>query len=140
MKPARWTSFWYDHGSNCVLPIDMVVEDHDLHRILSALPKAPRGALARDWCMQCKQSLGSTARAVHCSHCSRLVCHSCTSSCLPPEYFPKTFEIRDATHVCVVCEQILTTRKDDNSFGTVLTQPVSSYSDGASVHDHASSE
>lgn len=129
-KPKRWNSFWYDNGSNEVLSIDMVVEDHDLHRILSTLSRPPRLAPARNWCMQCKRVLGSHTRALHCGHCSRLICNACTNSCLPADYFPKSFDVCEASWVCLICEHVLANRKEDHSYGTMPTQPASSFSDG----------
>jgi hypothetical protein len=46
---------------------------------------------------------------------------------MPPEYFPKSFEIFEPSWVCIVCEKILMDRKEDflsNSSGS--THPISS--------------
>jgi hypothetical protein len=142
LQPKKWTSFWHDNGANEVLSIDMVVENHDLHRILSALTKPPRLAPKRDWCMQCKRIIGTHTRALHCGHCGRLVCNACSNSCLPPEYFPQNFETREPSWVCIICEHVLATRKEENSCETLPTQGTSSYSDGhmSSVFDDEGSE
>ena len=117
-KPKRWDSFWNDMGSSEVLALDMVESDESLHHILSAITTPHKWAPARSWCMHCKASIGATSRATHCRHCSRFVCGLCTSSCLPPEYFPKTFGVQEPAWVCVVCEKILLGRKDNSSSST----------------------
>lgn len=110
-----------------VLALDMVEDETDLHRILSAITKPSKWAPARTWCMQCQSALGTFARAMHCRHCSRLICGSCASCCLPPHYFPKSFKVQEPSWVCCLCEKILLGRKDDNSHGTPPT--ATSYGD-----------
>jgi len=121
-KPNKWPAFWNDMGdSSEVLALDMVEDERNLNRILSAITKPSKWAPARSWCMQCKSRLGSFARALHCRHCSRLICSGCASSCLPTDYFPKAFDVKEPSWVCGLCEKILLTRKDDGSNGTPVT-------------------
>jgi hypothetical protein len=120
-KPKRWLSFWDDMGCSEVLAVDMVVGVDDLYRILSAITKPPMWAPTRSWCMQCKMTLGARSRAMHCRHCSRLICGTCASSCLPADNFPKSFAVTQASWVCIICEQVLTSRKE------ALEQPTSRY-------------
>lgn len=125
-QPKRWVSFWDDMGSSEVLPLDMVQDENTLYRILAAITHPPKWAPTRTWCMSCRTPLGSFARAIHCRHCGRHVCGACTRCTLAPEFFPKTFDIYEASWVCVVCEKILVARKEDNS---TETQPMSSVGD-----------
>jgi hypothetical protein len=112
-------------GSSDVLALDMVEERHDLYRILSSITCPHKLAPARSWCMHCRNTVGKHVRALHCRHCSRLICDVCASTCLPPEYFPKNFQITDASWVCILCEKILINRKDEVGSGRTL--PTSSY-------------
>ena len=121
-KPKRWVATWDDMGSSEVLPLDMVEDENTLYRILAAINHPPKWAPARTWCMNCKTSLGSP-RGINCRHCGRHVCGACCRTTLAPEFFPKNFEIYEASWACVVCERILVGRKEDNSSGT---QPISS--------------
>lgn len=126
-KPRKWPTFWNDMGSQEVLALDMVEDDDDLHRILSAINRPlVKFAPSRPWCMQCKSNLDTYSRALHCRHCGRLVCSSCSSNCLPAGYFPKCFEITEPVWVCTVCENILTSRTGDPMMNT---PPTSSYDD-----------
>ena len=120
-KPKRWISFWDDMGTSEILALDMVKDEHSLHRILAAINKPQKWAPARTWCMHCNAMLGSFARALHCRHCGRLVCGACSPRSLPAEFFPKSFEIYESSWVCVVCEKILVGRKEDNSSTTQPT-------------------
>ncbi|KAL7574803.1 hypothetical protein ACA910_010647 [Epithemia clementina (nom. ined.)] len=120
-KPKRWESFWNDMGSSEVLALDMVEEDEALQQILSSINAPHKWAPVRTWCMHCKVTIGENSRATHCRHCSRFVCGLCTSSCLPPEYFPKTFGIHEPAWVCIACEKILVARKDNLSSSTLST-------------------
>lgn len=129
LQPKRWGSFWEDMGSTDVLALDMVEDEHDLYRLLAAISKPSKWAPTRTWCMHCKSVLGSYARAMHCRHCSRLVCGSCASSCLPSDYFPKSFGVKEPSWVCSVCEKILMARQEDTSNGTPPT--TSSFGDDA---------
>jgi hypothetical protein len=106
-------------GDPNVLPLDMVTDDHSLHRIVDAITKQPRLAPSRSWCMQCKVGLGSNAKTLHCGHCGRYTCTFCCRSTLTPNYFPKSFVIYGPTAVCLICEKVLVARKEDNSSSTV---------------------
>lgn len=125
-KPKRWSAFWDDKGSSEILALDMVQDSSTLYRILAAISTPHAWAPARSWCMHCQSALGTFSRAMHCRHCSRLICGSCAIACLPPEYFPKSFDIHEASWVCVLCEKILIARRDENSNST---HPTSSYGD-----------
>ncbi|KAI2506407.1 myosin-kinesin ATPase superfamily-like protein [Fragilaria crotonensis] len=111
-KPKRWTSFWEEMGTTDVLALDMVSDENSLHRLLAAISRPQKWAPNRPWCMHCKTMLGSFARSLHCRHCGRLVCGACSQQSLTPDYFPKSFEIYENSWVCIVCEQILISRKD----------------------------
>jgi hypothetical protein len=113
-------------GTSDVLALDMVQDDHSLHRILAAITGPPKCAPARTWCMHCRSPLGSFARALHCRHCGRHICSACSRCTLTPDLFPKSFEIYEASWVCIVCEKILVARKEDNSSST---NPISSLDD-----------
>jgi myosin-5 len=129
-KPKSWIPHWDEMGTTDVLALDMVSDDHAIYRILSAIKKPRKWAPSRPWCMQCKTLFGSGSRAIHCGHCGRHVCGGCTRRTLPPECFPKSFDIFEPSWVCVVCEKILMDRKEDffsNSSGS--THPISSIGD-----------
>lgn len=125
-QPKRWMAFWDEMGTAEVLALDMVTDDHALHRILAAIATPLKMAPTRPWCMSCKTALGSFARALHCRHCSRHVCSACTRCTLPPDYFPKSFDLYEPSWVCTVCEKILIARKEENSSST---HPISSLGD-----------
>ena len=129
-KPKRWAAFW-EEKEDGVLPLDMVQNEHALYRILAAISCPHRWGPNRSSCMSCTRTLGLQTRAIHCRHCSRLICGSCASSCLPPEFFPKNFGIREASWVCSPCEKILSSRREEMSSGT---QPTSSYNDDDDDH------
>ena len=117
-KPKRWESFWDDKGSSEVLALDMVEQPEVLQRIISSINQPQKWAPVRYWCMCCKNDMHRNTSASHCRHCSRYVCETCSSSCLPPEYFPKTFNITEPSWVCVTCEHILVARKEAGSNAT----------------------
>jgi len=122
-KPPRWTAFWDDIGSSETLPFDMVQDESTMFRLLAAITHPTPLAPKRSRCMNCKAHLGPFTKTVHCSHCGRHVCGACTRTSLAPDFFPKTFGLNEPSVVCVACEKILVTRKEDNSTGT---QPISS--------------
>jgi len=101
-----------------VLPLDMITDRHSLHRVVSAIVKQPQPAPKRPWCMQCQTGLGGRAKTMHCGHCGRHTCSSCSQATLPPSYFPKSFLIDVPTPVCQICEKILGARKEDSSSST----------------------
>lgn len=123
-QPKRWQAFWEDNGTAEVLALDMVTDPFDLYRIISAISCSHTWAPARSWCMNCRSTLGTKTRALHCKHCSRLICGKCASNCLPPHLFPKFLNIQQASWACTVCEKILVSRKDEICSAT---QPSSSY-------------
>ena len=123
-QPKRWQAFWDDKAVPEVLALDMVTDPSDLYRIISAISCSHTWAPARSWCMNCKSALGTKTRALHCKHCSRLICGKCSSNCLPPSFFPKFLNIHEAAWVCNVCEAVLKSRRDEIS---TATQPTSSY-------------
>lgn len=123
-QPKRWPAFWKDTGSSDVLALDMVENENDLRRILAAITVPHKVAPTRCRCMQCNAILRTRSRSVHCRHCSRITCGACLSSCLPPEYFLKSFKVSEPSWACTVCEKILTARKEVMSNGT---HPTSSY-------------
>lgn len=135
-KPSKWPIFWQDMGSSEVLALDMVESHDDLFRIISAITSPSTWAPPRSWCMNCRSTLGSFARALHCHHCRRLLCKACATTCLPSYYFPKDFGVQEPSWVCGICEKVLVGRKEETSNGT----PPTAYSYGddfpnASTHD-----
>ena len=126
-QPTKWPSFWQDMGSTEVLALDMVENQSELFRMVSAITKPSSWAPARAWCMGCKSLLGSYARAIHCHFCRRLLCRACASTCLPSHYFPKQFGVKEPSWVCGVCEKVLVARKEETSNATPPT--AASYGD-----------
>lgn len=132
-QPKRWPAFWKKTETSGVLALDMVEDENDLRRILSAITSPHQLAPTRSCCMQCKTVLNTFSRAIHCRNCSRLTCKECSSHCLPAEYFPKNFKVSEPSFACSVCEKILTGRKENMSSST---QPTSSYGeDDEEDHD-----
>lgn len=117
-------TFWEDTGTAEILALDMVEDEHDLHRLLAAISKPQKWAPSRSRCMQCKATLGTFARAIHCRHCGRMVCGACSHRSLAAHFFPKSFELNDSAWVCLVCEKILVSRREDEFSDT---QPATSY-------------
>lgn len=107
----------------------MVADEHSTHRILAAISTPVKWAPThlRPWCMSCKTLLGTFAKSIHCRHCGRHICGACARRKLAPDFFPKAFEIYEASWVCLVCESILATRKEEEL--TNSTHPVSSIMD-----------
>ena len=126
-KPKRWTVFWKDMGDDDVLPLDMVLDDHSLHRILASISKRQDHIASKGRCMQCKTSLRTFSRCQNCFHCGRHCCPSCCQRRLGHEFFPKFCEVAKASWVCIVCEKILIVRKEDETLDD--TQPTTSYGD-----------
>ena len=126
--PKRWKPFWGMIGSSDqVLALDMVLKESHLLRILSAISAPSQPAPVRSKCMQCRSSLStpsSRARSIHCRLCSRHVCSSCTQRTLPPEYFPKSFQLYQPSPVCILCEKILIARAKDEECSSD-TNPIS---------------
>lgn len=123
-QPTNWAWVWDDMGTSEVLALDMVQDDeHSLHRILAAITRKPKWAPSRNSCMHCKLVLGSFAKSRHCRHCGRSVCGNCSHRSLGAELFPKSFGIQESSWVCIVCENILMSRQEENGSET---QPNSS--------------
>ena len=116
-----------------MLALDMVKKDHHLRRILGAISVPQHWAPSRKWCMQCKVTLGTFARALHCGHCGRFVCGDCAPRSLSADYFPSEFEIEEPAWVCLVCDKILVARKE---FG--CTTPSRNRDDNSSIHPPSS--
>jgi ankyrin repeat protein len=129
-KPKNWVAFWNDMGEDGVLPLDMVTDDHSLHRVLASISTLQIQMPSRGRCMQCKASLGTFSRVQHCHHCGRHLCLPCCNKLLGVDYFPKFCAVLQASSVCTACEQILLSRKDEET--TDETQPTtpSSYGEG----------
>lgn len=104
----------------------MVVNPSDVPRLLSAVSVRQNPAPSRKRCMECKTTLRSFSRTVHCGHCGRLLCTKCSGSCLQPDLFPKRFKLTEPTWACSICEKVLMTQKDVMSSET---HPTSSYGD-----------
>lgn len=133
LQPKRWVSFWDDRGSSSVLALDMVKKDHHLKRILGAISVQQKWAPSRKWCMQCKVTLGTFARALHCGHCGRFVCGDCAPRSLPGDYFPRDFVFDESAWVCLLCEKILIARRE---FG--CSTPARHRDDNSSIHPPSS--
>ena len=128
VQPKSWIPHGDQIGSSDVLALDMVSEETSIHRLLAAINGPPKWAPSRPWCMQCKSPQGSSERAFNCQHCGRHVCDSCTRRVLSPDFFPKPFDICEASWVCLVCEDILVSRKEDfSNSSTSITNPASSF-------------
>jgi len=127
-KPQGWKGFWDSKCTNEVLPLDMISDDDWLYQILAAISKPQKPSPKRSWCLHCKDPLGKFVRAKHCQYCGRLVCKSCFKRKLKPKYFPRSFEIYESALVCVVCEEILTSREKEEDMSN--TQPTSSLMEG----------
>jgi IBR domain, a half RING-finger domain len=112
-------------GSSRVVALDMVEDSSNLQRILAAITIPNVLAPNRPWCMNCKTVLRKS-RGVHCRHCSRLTCFSCSHSFLPVEYFPEHFKVLEPSSVCAVCEIVLTSKKE---VMTSITYPTTVFSE-----------
>jgi hypothetical protein len=90
---------------------------------------------------------GGTTTMVHCRQCSRSVCTHCCKVRLPVDYFGKNFRIDSSTSLsrnvtstpqlwpcCVVCEKILTSRREIMSNGTQPTT-ATSYGSNGGIND-----
>ena len=104
----------------------MLSDETAIHRLLAAINAPSKWAPTRTRCMQCKSACGSSDKSFHCHHCGRHVCGHCGRRGLTPEFFPKSFNIRDVALVCIVCEDILVSREEDFSNSTGTTNPASS--------------
>jgi hypothetical protein len=102
-----------------------------------------------------KASSGVTTTMVHCRHCSRSVCTNCCKVRVPVDYFGKNFRIIDPSTVslsrnvtstgsstpqqlwpcCVVCEKVLTSRREIMSNGTQPTTATSYGSNNGGIND-----
>ena len=83
---------------------------------MSSISQPQKWAPSRTWCMQCKVTLGTFARALHCRHCGRFVCGDCSPGTLSPDYFPPDFDVDESAWVCVLCEKILLARKENGLY------------------------
>ena len=91
------------------------------------------------------ESNATAAKWIHCRHCSRSVCTNCCKVYLPMDSFGTNFRTDSSTlkslsvngtppllwPCCVVCETILTSRKEILSFGTQPTTATTSYGGSA---------
>lgn len=139
-KPKRWISFWDDKGSSSVLALDMVKDESSLVNILSAITQPQKWAPTRTWCMECKMTLGTFARALHCRHCGRFVCGDCCPRTLSSDYFPPDFEVdENSAWICVPCDKILVGRKEcglySASFSSKKDDDCSSTQLVSSIHE-----
>jgi len=125
-RPKSWIPAGDLIGSTSVLALDMLSDDTSIQRLLSAINQPSKWAPIRPWCMQCKSPNGASGKLFHCHHCGRHVCAHCASG-LTPDFFPKSFNIIDVALVCIVCEDILVSRKEDFSNSTGITNPTSSF-------------
>jgi len=126
-RPTSWIPDADPIGSSSVLALDMVSEETSIHRLLAAINGPPKWAPNRPWCMQCKSREMPSDRPLHCQHCGRHICSNCTKRALSPDFFPKSFNIYEASWVCFVCEDILVSRKEEFSNSTGVTNPASSF-------------
>lgn len=124
VQPKKWVAFW-ESKEEQVLALDMVENQVDLDRILSAVSRQQQHAPARRCCMECKAALRSFSRTVHCGHCARLLCKKCASSCRREDFFPKYCKVTEPSWACSACERILISQKEGMSIAA--THPTSSY-------------
>ena len=107
--------FWSNKDSSTVLPLDMVRDEYSLRRLLSLISMPQPWAESRLACMHCNSLFKAFKRQHHCRHCGHLVCGPRSSGALEITYFPLSFrslhEGTSSLRVCVVCQDILTSRK-----------------------------
>lgn len=126
LQPKSWIPEGDPFGSASVYALDMVSEETSIHRLLAAITGPPKWATNRPWCMQCKSPQRFSNGLLHCQHCGRHICTNCTRRILPPDFFPKSFDVYEDSSVCLICEDILVARKEDFSNSTSATHPASS--------------
>jgi len=110
-KPQKWTMSWTDMGSDDVLPLDMLENIQDLHRVVSEISTSQISASRRARCMHCKGKFGILGRHHNCTHCGRSVCGRCYVGTLSKGYFPTLAKEAGNNNtmykVCCLCEPIL---------------------------------
>lgn len=115
-KPARWEVHWQDYGSsNEVYALDMIENRETMHRILSSITCEQQFAPPRPNCMQCKRKIAAFGKK-NCFHCGSLVCARCSPQKLEPSFFPPYCHAlvgAEDSRVCNICEEILTSRKEE---------------------------
>ena len=109
-KPASWKVFWAETGLPDVFCTDMITNQGDLRRILSAISTKQLSPSVRPTCMRCMNSFGSFGKKYYCGHCSSLVCRSCSSANLDASELPAFCRNTDSMMTCNLCEDILLSR------------------------------
>ena len=127
VQPKSWIPAGDLIGEMSVSALDMLSGETSIHRLLTAINQPSKLAPIRPWCMQCKTPNGVQDKLFHCHHCGRHVCGHCARRGLEREFFPKSFSISDVALVCIVCEDILVSRKEEDSNSTGITNPTSSF-------------
>lgn len=128
-RPISWIPHGDKIGRTDVLALDMVSEETSLYRLLAAINRQPLLAPHRPWCMQCESPLHNPKQIFHCQHCGRHICKICTNRSLLPDFFPKFFDVNDSSMVCIVCNNILVSRREELSSITITTDSASSLAD-----------
>ena len=109
-KPPSWKMFWADAGLPDVLCTDMITNQGDLRRVLSAISIKQTTPPARPTCMRCLNAFGPFGKKYCCGHCSSLVCRRCSSANLDASELPAFCRNTDTKMTCNLCEDIILSR------------------------------
>eukprot|EP00553_Chaetoceros_curvisetus_P012594 CAMPEP_0204636762 /NCGR_PEP_ID=MMETSP0717-20131115/34776_1 /ASSEMBLY_ACC=CAM_ASM_000666 /TAXON_ID=230516 /ORGANISM="Chaetoceros curvisetus" /LENGTH=649 /DNA_ID=CAMNT_0051655911 /DNA_START=346 /DNA_END=2296 /DNA_ORIENTATION=- len=128
-KPLRWEKHWRTTGSsNEVYALEMIEDEETIRRLFSSITCEQKPAPPRPNCMLCKRKIVSFSKK-NCSHCGSLICSRCSSHKLDKSFFPpySNSKIKDDefVRVCLICEDILTSRKyeQENIMGREVLIP-----------------
>jgi ankyrin repeat protein len=117
-KPNRWHTHWVNTSHDgIVFCFEMIDDIEILRKIISVISCKQKDAPRRQKCMQCKRKFGKFGRQYNCGFCGSLVCSQCAPTTLGGAYFPPCFDddiLQENTRVCILCEQMLITRKQEN--------------------------
>lgn len=134
-KPARWASHWNEIGSSQqVLCMDMISDQDIMHQLFSSISSEQTLGPSRPYCMQCKKKIGAFGRK-NCRHCGCLLCLKCAPNKLDTIFFPpyceKVIQSGEPMRVCLICEDILISRKEDSDgvLGREVYIPTSRHED-----------
>jgi len=118
-KPLRWQTHWIEIDTGKVFCLDMIEDKESLSRILSAITCEQTWAPNLSKCMHCKKRIGKFGRQYHCRHCGSFICSQCSPNKLDASIFPPhcntVHSNGEPERVCSICEQILLSRKHEQS-------------------------
>jgi len=109
-KPPSWKVFWAETGLPDLSCTDMITNQGDLRRILSAISTKQILPPVRPACMRCLNSFGAFGKKYYCGHCSSLVCRSCSTANLDASELPAFCRNTDSMMTCNLCEDIILSR------------------------------